>query len=78
MTVKVLDKRMIEAEEAETPWFSASAGSDEISVPSPGEGTVTQYVEILCEASPEPYLGRPVVRKLPADWPYPPEEGYGN
>jgi len=28
------------------------------------------------QTAPDPCLGKPVVRQLPADWPYPPEEGY--
>ena len=68
MTVKVAERREIRAEAPETPLFGEC--------PHPDEATVTFYVRIICEPPPEPYLGRPVVRQLPADWPYPPEEGY--
>lgn len=68
MTAKVLEETRLEAGQPETPMFGH--------IPPAGETVHTQYIRIVFQPLPMPYRGRPVVRKLPADWPYPPEDGY--
>ena len=72
MSVEILEERRVEAEPAEMPVIRDN--SDNVSLPDVGVNTV--YTLIIFRPPPAPYRGRPVVRQLPADWPYPPEEGY--
>ncbi len=68
MTATAVQKREVSAEDAEVPVFGDS--------PCPDDATITHYYRIYCESPPKQFLGKPVVRKLPADWPYPSEKGY--
>lgn len=68
MTVGVFEKREIAAEGPEMPVFG--------DVPVADPMTYTTYIQVTFQPQPEPFRGRPVVSKLPADWPYPPEGGY--
>jgi hypothetical protein len=67
MTVKLTEERV----EAERP--KAEVIGD---VRPPDELVHTEYIRVVFHDAPEPWRGKPVVGKLPEDWPYPPEEGY--
>jgi len=69
MSVEILERREVRAEPAETQIIP-----DED--PQPDCGVSTLYYDIRFRPLPRAYRGRLVVRQLPADWPYPPEEGY--
>ena len=69
MNVEILERREVDAEPAEMRVLPPEE-------PQPDFGVTTQYYEIRFRPLPLPYRGRTVVSQLPADWPYPPEEGY--
>lgn len=68
MSVEIFEEREIHAEPAEMRILSEE--------PEPDCCVTTRYYRIWFRPSPRPYRGRTVLRQLPADSPYSPEEGY--
>jgi len=69
MSVEVFEEQEVHVGPAEMVVLSGEK-------PQPDCGVTTQYHRVVFCPLPRPYRGRTVVRQLPADWPYPPEEGY--